>query len=467
MAKPPLAPVVPRTGRARHAPPLVALTLTALALAAVPLAAQKPAPLVFDSYTLPNGLKVILAEDHSAPVVAVDVTYNVGSRNEQPGRTGFAHLFEHLMFEGSAHVKKGEHMGLLETAGSSAFNGSTIEDRTNYYEPLPSNRLNLGLWLEADRMRSLDITDEKFHNQREAVKEERRLRVDNQPYTKVIFEEGYKAIDSATCWPYSHSIIGSMADLDAAKTSDVQQFFHTYYAPNNATLVITGDFKPADAKKLVSQYFGDIPRAAPAAIPQCTPNFDAGARRERVVDAKATLPAVMKYYNIPAYDSPDYPALELLATIVGRGQSSRLNRALAREQKVALSTQVFVDPFGPRRGPGPFVFFAIANNGVSIDTLEAKLTDQVAQLAANGVSDDELTKAKNIWRAQAINERARAMSLAQAIQRANLFLGSPARLDSDFDRYAAVSSADIKRVASTYLRPSNSYTFIDSAEAAK
>jgi predicted Zn-dependent peptidase len=199
----------------------------------------------------------------------------------------------------------------------------------------------------------------------------------------------------------------------------------------------------------------------------CTPTFNAGARRERVLDTKATLPAVMKYFTVPAYDSPDYPALELLATILGRGESSRLNRALAREQKVALATQVFVNPFGPRRGPGAFVFLGITNTGVSIDTLEARLNDQIAQLATSGVGEDELLKAKNLWRAQAINERARAMSLAQAIQRASLFLGSADRLDSDFDRYGAVTAADIKRVAGLYLRPDNSYTFIDSAEAAK
>ncbi len=461
MARSPDVPFASLLIRSAAAAVLLASTFAA------PLAAQKPTPLKLDRYTLPNGLKVILAEDHTAPVVAVDVTYNVGSRNESPGRTGLAHLFEHLMFEGSAHVKKGEHMGMLETAGSAGFNGSTIEDRTNYYEPLPSNRLNLGLWLEADRMRSLDITDEKFHNQREAVKEERRLRVDNQPYSKVIFEEGYKAIDPANCYAYSHSIIGSMADLDAATTADVQGFFKTYYAPNNATLVITGDFQPADAKHLVEQYFADIPRAAPAPLVTCTPSFSAGARRERVLDTKATLPAVFKYYTVPSYDSPDYPALELLATIVGRGESSRLNRALAREQKVALATQVLVDPFGPRRGPGPFLFLAIANNGVSVDTLEARLGQQVALLASSGVTDDELVKAKNAWRAQAIAERSRAISLAQAIQRASLFLGSADRLDTDFDRYGAVTTDDIKRVAATYLRPDNSYTFIDSAEAAK
>ena len=448
------------------------LVTLAVALASWPLSvvhAQSATHAPIDSYTLPNGLKVVFAEDHSAPVVAVEVTYNVGSRNEQPGRTGFAHLFEHMMFEGSAHVAKGQHYSLLETAGSAAYNGNTTEDNTNYYEPLPSNRLNLGLWLEADRMRSLNITDENFHNQREAVKEERRLRVDNQPYTKVLFEQVYKTIDSAACYPYSHSIIGSMADLDAAKTSDVQAFFKTYYAPNNATLVVTGDFDPAATKQLVAQYFGDIPRADPAPTVTCNPQavFNLGARRERVLDTKATLPAVFKAYMIPAYDSPDYPALELLGTILGRGESSRLNRSLVREAKVAVGTQTFVNLFGPRRGPGQFALFAVANAGVAIDTLDARLGDVIAKIVGDGLTEDELTKAKNNYRADAIRERQRALSLAQALERANLFLGAPEKLDTDIDRYAAVTVADVKRAAATYLRPDNSMTFIISAEAAK
>jgi predicted Zn-dependent peptidase len=447
--------------------PLACALALAAPLTALPAQQSTRAPI--DSYTLPNGLKVVLAEDHSAPVVAVDVTYNVGSRNEQPGRTGFAHLFEHMMFEGSEHVAKGQHYSLLETAGSAGYNGSTIEDRTNYFEPLPSNRLNLGLWLEADRMRSLKITDENFHNQREAVKEERRLRVDNQPYTKVLFETSYRAIDSTSCYPYSHSIIGSMADLDAAQTSDVQAFFKTYYAPNNATLVVTGDFQPAATKQLIAQYFGDIPRADPPPPVTCNADkvFNVGARRERVLDTKATLPAVFKAYMIPSYDSPDYPALDLLGTILGRGKSSRLNRTLVRDSKLAVSTQTFVNVFGPRRGPGPFALLAIANSGVAIDTLDAHLNDIVAQIVADGLSEDELTKAKNNYRAGAIQERQRAMSLAQALQRANLFLGAPEKLDTDIDRYAAVTVADVKRAAATYLRPDNSMTFIISAEAAK
>ena len=217
--------------------------------------------IAFEQFTLPNGLHVIYSEDHSDPIVTVDMWYEVGSRNERPGRSGFAHLFEHMMFEGSAHVKKSEHNQLIERAGGD-FNGSTTEDRTNYYETIPSNRLNLALWLEADRMRSLAITEPNFENQRQAVKEERRLRLDNQPYLTA-YDDGLTfPFDSTSCFPYAHTVIGSMADLDAAKLADVQAFFETYYAPNNATLVVVGDFSPAQLRSLVNQYFASVPSHA-------------------------------------------------------------------------------------------------------------------------------------------------------------------------------------------------------------
>src|SRR5437762_218796 len=241
-------------------PSVVAGLLLLRAALAPPLLGQS-GQIPYEAFTLPNGLRVLYSEDHSTPIVSVDVWYHTGSRNERPGRSGFAHLFEHMMFEGSAHVKKGEHFQLISRAGGSN-NGSTAEDRTNYYETLPSNRLNLALWLEADRMRSLAITEENFHNQRETVKEERRLRVDNQPYSAAFVDGMTWPYDSTACFAYAHTVIGSMADLDAARLADVQAFFDTYYAPNNATLVVVGDFKPLELRRLVNQYFAGIPSHA-------------------------------------------------------------------------------------------------------------------------------------------------------------------------------------------------------------
>src|SRR3989441_1966626 len=248
------------------------------------------------SSDLPNGLRVIYSEDHSTPIVSVDVWYNTGSRNERPGRSGFAHLFEHMMFEGSAHVKKGQHFQLISRAGGSE-NGSTAEDRTNYYETVPSNRLNLALWLEADRMRSLTITDENFHNQRETVKEERRLRVDNQPYSPAFIDGMTWPFDSAGCFAYAHTVIGSMDDLNAAQLPDVRAFFDTFYAPNNATLVVVGDFKPLELRRYVNQYFSEIPRHREPPPVRCTARLSPGIQRREVTDVHANLPAVLRIYR--------------------------------------------------------------------------------------------------------------------------------------------------------------------------
>ncbi|HEU4628492.1 MAG TPA: pitrilysin family protein [Gemmatimonadaceae bacterium] len=430
-----------------------------LLVLAASLGAQQPGRIATESYSLPNGLTVVLAEDHSAQVVAVDVWYNVGSRNERPGRTGFAHLFEHMMFQGSANVAKGEHMALLERAGAS-FNGSTTEDRTNYFEAVPSNRLNLALWLEADRMRSLAVTDSNFDNQREAVKEERRLRVDNQPYMAAIFEQTYGAFDSTSCFPYAHSIIGSMDDLNAAKTPDVKAFFDLYYAPNNATLVVTGDFQPAEAKRLIEQYFGGIPRGQAPPPVTCEQSYTPGLQRRRVVDEKANLPAVVQVYRVPAYDDADMPALELLATILGQGESSRLNRALARDAKVAAAAQTMLNPFGPRRGPGIFLFFTIANQGVAVDTLDRLLTEQIARIGREGITPEELTKAQNSYRADLIFGRQTALSTAEALHTARMFLGSPEAVNTQLERYMKVTADDIRRVAAKYLRPENAFILI-------
>jgi len=434
-----------------------AMMAAALALAASSAGAQDPARIKIDAYALPNGMRVQLVEDHSSQVVAVDLWYDVGARNEVPGRTGFAHLFEHMMFQGSQHLKKVEHSSLVEKAGGRD-NASTQYDVTNYFEFLPSNRLNLALWLEAERMRGLAVTTEGLKNQVEAVKEERRLRVDNQPYSKAIWEGTLRAFDSTTCFGYAHSLIGSMTDLEAAKVEDVQAFFKLYYAPNNVTVTIVGDFNPAEAKGLIEKYFGGIPRqpTPPAAV--CNQKFHTGALREQMTDDKATLPAVIALYRIPATSSPDLPALELLSTILGSGESSRLNKVLSRETKAALGAQTLVNPFGPRRGPGMLLGLAIANQGVGVDSVEKLLTREITQVAQTGVTAEELTKAKNQYRAGKMEERQRAFALAEAVQFANTYLGSPDAVNTDLERYARVTVDDIKRVAAAYLTPDNSLT---------
>jgi zinc protease len=427
-----------------------------LAVAPLPaLAAQESGRIQLDTFTLANGLKVVLAPDRSTQVVAVNVWYDVGSRNEQVGRTGFAHLFEHMMFQGSGNVPKGGHMSMVEQAGGQ-MNGSTQDDRTNYFEVLPSNRYNMGLWLEADRMKSLAITQANFENQRETVKEERRLRIDNQPYTGAFLKGVTAPFDPKTCFAYGHELIGSMTDLNAAKTEDVKAFFDLYYAPNNATLTLVGDFDPAEAKQLINEYFGSIPRAKAPPPVTCEARFNAGEKRETVTDDKATLPALLRIYLVPEYKHQDHAALELLATILGGGESSRMNRAIAREAKAALATQVGLDVTGPHRGPSTFAALAIANQGVSTDSLDKLIAKEIAKVSADGVTEAELTKAKNSRRAGISFGRQQALNVAESIQSANMFLGNPAAVNTDLERYMRVTTDDIKRVAQQYLRADNS-----------
>jgi len=420
------------------------------------LAAQSDGRIAYQTYVLPNGLRVVLSEDHSAPVVTVDVWYHVGSANEVPGRSGFAHLFEHMMFQGSAHVKKAEHFKLVERAGGTV-NGTTLDDRTNFFETLPSNRLNLGLWLEADRMRSLAVTDSNFENQRQAVKEERRLRIDNQPYTGTFLDGLTMPFDSTGCFPYSHTVMGDMADLDAARTADAQAFFHHYYVPNNAVLAVAGDFDPAQARTLVERYFGSIARGGDIAAPQCAVHFDAGARRLSVTDRNANLPAVLYIYPVPPSASPDTPALDLLMTILGGGESSRLNRSLVREQRAALGAGGFTHF---RVGPGAVLVFAIANQNVTSARLDTLMDAEVARLLTDTLSAAELEKAKNQYRAGAIADRETTMGVAEALQTALRYDGSLDAANTELARYMAVTTDDLRRVARAYLGPDNRTTVI-------
>ena len=430
--------------------------LALLSMLPATLAAQQAGHIAFEQFALPNGLRVIYSEDHSTPIVSVDMWYEVGSRNERAGRSGFAHLFEHMMFEGSAHVKKSEHGQLIERAGGN-YNGSTAEDRTNYWETVPSNRLNLALWLEADRMRSLAITEDNFENQRQAVKEERRLRVDNQPYAAAFTDGLTWPYDSTSCFPYAHTVIGSMADLDAAKVPDVQAFFDTYYAPNNATLVVVGDFNQAELRRLVNQYFAGVPSHAAPEAPKCESNIAAakGPVRREVHDAQANLDLVMRLYRIPEHRHADTPALEILNIILGQGESSRLNVSVVRHDKAALGTGTVMNPYGSRNGPGVFAVYGIVNQGVSSDRLDSLLSAQLDTIRTNGISAAELEKAKNSARAGFISNRETTLGTAEELHHYKTFHDSIDEINTDLDKLLAVTSDDVKRVAATYLTPAN------------
>ncbi len=444
--------------RPMHVPGMSALWV--LLAAAAPAALRGQAGQIsYEAFTLPNGLRVVYSEDHSTPIVTVDVWYNAGSRNERPGRSGFAHLFEHMMFEGSAHVKKGEHFQRISRAGGTE-NGSTAEDRTNYFETVPSNRLNLALWLEADRMRALAITEENFHNQRETVKEERRLRIDNQPYSAAFVDGMTWPFDSTSCFAYAHTVIGSMDDLNAAGLPDVQAFFDTYYAPNNATLVVVGDFRPLELRRLVNLYFSEIPRHPDPAPVSCSTRFAPGTVRREVTDPHANLPAVVRIYRVPSHADADTPALELLNVILGQGESSRLNVAVVRRERAALGTQVAMNPFDSRRGPGVLLVLAIANQGVDALKLDTLMAAQLDSLRSADVTDEELTKAKNTFRASFIHTRETTLGKAEELQHYDMFHASLTEINRDLEHYLAVTAADIRRVAGKYLDPANAVVVI-------
>ena len=423
-----------------------------LALIPASLSAQA-GRIAFEQFTLPNGLHVVYSEDRSTPVVTVDLWYNVGSRNERAGHSGFAHLFEHMMFQGSAHVKKSEHGQLVERAGGD-YNGSTAEDRTNYFETVPSNRLNLALWLEADRLRSLAITTENFENQRQAVKEERRLRVDNQPYAAAFSDGLTWPFDSSACFPYAHTVIGSMADLDAAKLPDVQAFFDTYYAPNNVTLVVVGDFSTTELRRLVNEYFAGVPSHAQPEMPRCeVPSAGKGPVRREVRDAQANLDLVMRLYRMPEHRSADTPALELLSIVLGQGESSRLNVGVVRREKAAVAIGSLQNPYGSRNGPGVWALYGIVNQGVSAERLDSLLEIQLDSVRANGVTAAELEKAKNVAQAGFIANRETTFGKAEELQHYRTFHASIDEINTDLDKLLAVTSDDVKRVAATYLDP--------------
>jgi zinc protease len=423
-----------------------------LILASATAAAAQSTPRIeFEEFTLPNGLRVIVHEDHSTPIVAVNVWYDVGSAHEAPGRSGFAHLFEHMLFQETENLDQGEVMRLIPAAGGE-FNGTTNQDRTNYFEILPANRLNLSFWTHRERMAKLQVTEENFHREREVVKEERRLRIENQPYVEAL----WLALDTlANDWlPYDHYVIGSMEDLDAATVDDVREFYRRYYVPNNATIVVAGAVTVEEVRRLAEQYFGDIPRGpdmAPLPPPTPTPRTD-GERRAVVEDRLATLPALAMAFNIPPHEHRDTYALQLLASILSTGESSRLHRRLVKEEKAALSVGAGLNS---RLGPGMFMFFALPNQGVTLERLEELILDEIAKLLRDGVTERELQKAKNQFRANQILQYQTVFARTDALHHFRRYHGDPAEINRDLDRYMAVSTADVLEVAKKYLTEAN------------
>ncbi|HEV2175768.1 MAG TPA: pitrilysin family protein [Terriglobia bacterium] len=418
----------------------------ALAMAQGTMGAEpKLPPVKFTDQRLANGLRVIIAVDHTAPVFGIDVCYNTGSRNERPGRTGFAHLFEHMMFEGSENVGKGEHFILVLNNGGN-MNGTTNSDRTTYFESLPKNQLDLALFLESDRMGKLAVNQANLDNQRNAVQEERRLGVDNQPYGKAFLDIDNLAYDN---FAYKHSTIGEMSDLNAADLQDVKDFFRTYYAPNNAVLTLVGDLDPAVTLEKVKKYFGGIPsQPAPPPVSMTEPEHY-GERTETIMDPLARTPLLIMAYHIPAGNTADNWPFQVLQQVLGTGESSRLYQHLVKEKQ--LATQVFVNA-DFRRGPSLFYIYAFLRPGVKPEDAEKVVLDDIATVQKDGITSEELEKARTQFLTQEIQQN-RPTDLGTAIEIGDdaVNFNDPNLINTQFDKYDAVTADQVKAAAQKYL----------------
>ena len=400
----------------------------------------------FSDQKLDNGLRVIIVVDRTAPVYGISVTYNVGSRNERPGRTGFAHLFEHMMFEGSENVGKGEHFTLVFNNGGN-MNGTTNEDRTNYYEALPKNQLDLGLFLESDRMRSLAVNQSNLDNQRNAVQEERRLGIDNQPYGKANLDIDNLAYDN---FAYKHSTIGEMSDLNAASIDDVKEFFRIYYAPNNAVLTLVGDLDPAETLEKVKKYFGNIP-AQPAPPPvDMTEPAHYGERRETIQDPLARTPLVIMAYHISPGNTPENEALHVLASVLSQGESSRLYLRLVKEKQFA--TRVFAQA-DERRGPSLLYVYVFLRPGVKPEDCEKDIRDEIAAVQKDGITTEEVDKARVQFLRGQIQTRQSDLYTAMRIGQYTVYFGDPDLINTVVDKFNAVTADQVKEAAQKYLVP--------------
>lgn len=416
----------------------------------------------FEEYDLKNGLHVILHEDHSTPIVAVTIMYHVGSKNEDPSRTGMAHFFEHLLFEGSENIGRGEYTSYVENAGGT-LNANTSNDRTFYYEILPSNQLELGLWLESERLLHAKVENVGIETQREVVKEERRQRIDNQPYGNLLEETMVRAFKEH---PYQWTVIGSMEHLNAATDQDFVDFYKTFYVPNNAVLSIAGDISIKETKQLIDKYFSGIPMGT-REIPR--PTVEEPAKTEEVRDTiwgKDQLPLVLMAYHIPAQGTEDYYAVDMLNKVLSDGGSSRLNTSIVEEKQLALFSGAFSFAL---EDPGLTISFNMANMGVSPDQLEEAVNEEIEKLKTELISERELQKLRNQIENDFVSSNSGVAGIAESLANYHMYFGDANLINNEIERYMAVTPEDIRNAAQKYYTPENRVVlyFLYDEEAAK
>jgi zinc protease len=425
-----------------------ALVAGLLTLAPVTHAAVRPPHLDYTMTTLPNGMNVVFLEDHSTPIVHLEIWYHVGSKNERPGRTGFAHFFEHMMFKGSKNVEPDGHPSYISSVGGQS-NAYTNEDATVFWETVPSQYLPLVLWLEADRMGSLRIDEKAFRNEREVVKEERRMRIENQPYGRlqeIISDQAF------TVHPYKHPVIGSMKDLDAASVDDVRAFFQTYYVPNNATAVLVGDFDSRDALSLVTQYLGRVPRSDKP-VPRDIPKEPPQTKEKRVtLKDEWPLPVVVVAHHITYDGHPDSYPLHIASKILSDGNSSRIYRKLVYETGIALAAFGGADII---EDPNLFYAVAVVEPGHTTEEAANALIGELDRLRDEPVSAAELQQAKNQFARDYIVGRETDQSKAEQLGHAAVIHNDVRTADGEFDIFQNITAADVQRVAKTYFTPEN------------
>ena len=424
------------------------ILMAMIGISSLSMANAQTQTIQFEKYTLPNGLKVILHEDHSAPVVAVTALYHVGSKNEDTARTGFAHFFEHLLFEGSENIKRGEFDKYVTNAGG-ALNANTSQDRTFYYELLPSNQVDLGLWLESERMMHAKIEQIGVNTQREVVKEEKRQRVDNRPYGSFLTEMLKRAFK---VHPYQWAPIGSMDHLNAAKLDEFIEFYKTFYVPNNCVLSIAGDFNKADVKKKIEVYFGPIKKGANI-IPRPTIKEPAlGGEVRDVIQDNIQLPGVFQAYRAPKQGGDEYYAFNVLSTILSGGESSRMNKTLVDKKQQAVAAQSA--PFF-NEDEGLFITLAIANMGVKIESLELSMDSIVNDLKTDLVGEREFQKVKNQITTQIVTSNGTMAGIAESLANNEVYFGDANLINTELDKYNKVTRQDVLNVAKKYLNKDN------------